>query len=273
MDAPVDWAPELDAALAGLHRAEKVWAATSLGKRRELLERVHGLVGRHAAAWVETAAGIKGLPAAIAAGRRGVDLRSVRHAQRSDRAGRERCAHWRSGGSPIDGYRLGSAPGGRVTVEVLPHNVYDQLLLSGFSAQVWMKPGVSAETVRREAGLAERNPTATNGVGVVLGAGNITSIAPLDVLYELYANNRVVALKLNPIMDALLPVYRDVFAPLIDLGVLVIVTGAADVGGYLVHHDLVDHVHITGSAASHDAIVLGDGRGGAAAGGRTAIRC
>ena len=72
---------------------------------------------------------------------------------------------------------------------------------------------------------------------MVLGAGNITSIAPLDVLYELYANNRVVALKLNPVMDAMLPVYQRIFAPLIDLGVLAIVTGGADVGDYLVHHD------------------------------------
>jgi aldehyde dehydrogenase (NAD(P)+) len=94
---------------------------------------------------------------------------------------------------------------------------------------------------------------------VVLGAGNLTSIAPLDVLSELYAHDRVVALKLNPIMDAMLPVYRAAFAPLINLGVLDIVTGAADVGGYLVQHDLVDHVHITGSAASHDAIVWGRG--------------
>ena len=258
VDAAVDWAPGLDAALAGLHRAEKVWAATSLGNRRDLLERVHGLVGRHAQAWVETAAGIKGLPTqSPLVGEEWISgpyamLNALNTLATS-------VAALEKGGSPIDGYRLGSAPGGRVTVEVLPHNVYDRLLLSGFSARVWMKPGVSAESVRREAGLAERNPSVTNGVGAVLGAGNITSIAPLDVLYELYANNRVVALKLNPIMDALLPVYREVFAPLIDLGVLVIVTGAADVGGYLVHHDLVDHVHITGSAASHDAIVWGTG--------------
>ncbi len=256
--APASWAAELDAALARLQQAETVWAATPLDRRRELLERMHGLVGRHAQAWVDTAAGIKGLPASSPLV--GEEWLSGPYAMLGGLGTLARSlAALESGGSPVDGYRLGSAPGGRVTINVLPHNIYDRLLLSGFSAQVWMKPGVSAATVRREAGLAERNPGNTNGVGAVLGAGNITSIAPLDMLYELYANNRVVALKLNPIMDALLPVYRDVFAPLIDLGVLVIVTGATDVGGYLVRHDLVDHVHITGSAASHDAIVWGTG--------------
>ena len=244
--------------------------ATSLAGTADLLERMHGLVGRHAQAWVETAAGIKGLPADIAAGRRGVDLRPVRRCSPRSRTLARSVAALEEGGSPVDGYRLGSAPGGRVTVEVLPHNVYDRLLLSGFSAQVWMQPGVSADD-RRAArpASAERNPAATNGVGVVLGAGNITSIAPLDVLYELYANNRVVALKLNPIMDALLPVYRDVFAPLIDLGVLGIVTGggrrrrlpgAPRPGRPRAHHRQRGHPR-------RDRV--GHGRGGAQPAGRT----
>ncbi|WP_281261924.1 aldehyde dehydrogenase family protein [Streptomyces rishiriensis] len=34
-----------------------------------------------------------------------------------------------------------------------------------------------------------------------------------------------------------------------------VLTGGADVGTYLVHHPKVRHVHMTGSAATHDAIV------------------
>jgi aldehyde dehydrogenase (NAD(P)+) len=93
----------------------------------------------------------------------------------------------------------------------------------------------------------------------VLGAGNITSIPILDVLYELYANNRVVLLKLNPITDAMLDPFRKALAPLIDLGAVRIITGAGDVGGYLVHHERVAHVHMTGSALTHDAIMFGTG--------------
>src|SRR4029079_2405337 len=90
------------------------------------------------------------------------------------------------------------------------------------------------------------------------------SIPPLDVLYELYANNRVVALKLNPVTDPLLPVLRKAFSRLVAAGFLRILSGGADVGQYLVRHRLVDHVHMTGSAVTHDAIVFGDGERGAA---------
>ncbi len=253
-----DRATAIDAALADLHRGAAVWAGTGLLRRRELLEQMHGLVGRHAASWVAVAATVKGL------GREstlvGEEWISGPYPMLTGLATlAESIAALEKGGSPVDGYRLGTAPGGRVSVQVLPHTIFDRLLLNGFSAQVWMKPGVTADMVRRRAGLAEREPTRSAGVGLVLGAGNITSIAPLDVLYELYAHNRVVALKLNPIMDALLPVYQEIFAPLIKLGVLRIVTGGSEVGEYLARHDLVDHVHITGSALTHDAIVWGRG--------------
>ena len=142
---------------------------------------------------------------------------------------------------------------------LLPAGLFDQLLLSGFSAEVWLRPGIDTATAKASAGLAQRDPKRTNGIGVVLGAGNISSIAPLDALYELIANNRVVALKLNPITDPLLPVFTKVLAPLIEIGALRILTGGADVGEYLIHHDLVAHVHMTGSAVTHDAIVWGVG--------------
>lgn len=146
---------------------------------------------------------------------------------------------------------------------MLPASVFDHLLLSGFSAQVWLQPGVDRDRAVAAAGLAQRDPGRTQGIGVVLGAGNIFSIAPLDTLYELIAHNRVVALKLNPITDPLRPVLTDVLAPLIDLGAVRILTGGADVGDYLVRHPSVSHVHMTGSAATHDAIVFGTGADGA----------
>jgi aldehyde dehydrogenase (NAD(P)+) len=73
----------------------------------------------------------------------------------------------------------------------------------------------------------------------------------------------VVALKINPINDASLPVLSKVLAPLIDVGAVRLLTGGADVGTYLVRHPLVDHVHMTGSALTHDAIVFGVGDEGA----------
>jgi aldehyde dehydrogenase (NAD(P)+) len=248
----------VDAVLAELAQGEAVWAATTVPARRRLLERIHALAGQHAQAWVDAALVIKGLradsplvgeewlsgPYGVLTGTAAL-IDSLKALER--------------GGSPVDGYRLGRGPGGRVTVPVLPHTVFDRLLLSGFSAEVWIQPGVDEATVRARAGLAERDPAGTHGIGVVLGAGNITAIPALDLLYELYAQNRVVVLKLNPITDPLLDVFQLVFAPLTELGVLRIVTGGADVGTALVHHDQVAHVHMTGSAITHDAIVFGSG--------------
>lgn len=71
-------------------------------------------------------------------------------------------------------------------------------------------------------------------------------------------------LKLNPITDPLRGIYERVFAPFIDLGVLEIVTGGAQIGDTLAHHPGVSAVHMTGSEFTHDAIVWGLGEEGAA---------
>ncbi|MFD4606388.1 aldehyde dehydrogenase family protein [Streptomyces sp. NPDC058464] len=254
---------EVDRAVAELARGEAAWAACGLAKRRELLERVHAATAQQAEAWVRAAVAYKQLPeGSPLIGEEWVSgpypvLTGTAALAASVRALEE-------GGSPVDAFSTVPAPGGRVAVRVLPHSVWDRLLLSGFSAEVWMPPGVTAQTVRSRAGLALRQPADTAGVGVVLGAGNVTSIPVLDVLYELYAHNRVVVLKLNPVTDGLLDVFNRVLAPLIDVGAVRIVTGGAEVGNYLVHHPGVSHVHMTGSALTHDAIVFGTGPEGAA---------
>lgn len=260
-DRPRQGRAEVDVALAELARGEDVWRATGLDRRRELLARVHTLVGHHAAAWVEAAATVKGLPASSAllgeewmAGPYAV-LNATSALVETHRA-------LASGRSPLDGVRCDRAPGGRVAVRIVPRAPSDRALLAGFRAHVWMPPGVDEETVREQAGRAQRDPAATRGVGVVLGAGNVTSIPPLDVLHELFTANRVVVLKLNPLTDPMLEVYRRVLEPLTGLGVLRILTGGADVGEYLVRHPAVRHVHLTGSAATHDAIVFGAGPDG-----------
>jgi len=252
----------IDQALDELVAGERAWAEQSLTDRRDLLDQVRHRTAEYGPAWIEAATAIKGLDAdsplvgeewisgpyalAVAAG-----------------ALAESLAKLADGKSPLDGATFTTTPSGQTAVSVLPVSVFDHLLLSGFSAQVWLQPGIDGDRALRDAGLAQHNPAATGGVGAVLGAGNIFSIAPLDTLYELIAHNRVVALKLNPLTDPLRPVLTDVLAPLIDLGAVRILTGGADVGDYLVHHRSVSHVHMTGSAATHDAIVFGTGAEGA----------
>lgn len=248
----------LDAAVATLRDGERSWARTALPERRALLDQVRIATAEVAADWVSVAAGIKGLPADSTL--LGEEWLSGPYSViTACEALAETLLAVEEGRSPLDGYTLSAAPGGRTAVEVLPHGVFDQLLLSGFSAQVWSRPGVDAETFRARAGLGELDPTTTRGVAAVLGAGNIFSIPPLDTLYQLYADNRVVLLKVNPVTDALLPVLEKAFAPLIARGLVRIVTGGADVGTALVNHQGIDVVHMTGSARTHDAIVFGPG--------------
>ncbi|MCQ4120646.1 aldehyde dehydrogenase family protein [Rhodococcus sp. FXJ9.536] len=259
-DAPEHAA--VDAALADLAEGEKTWADLSLSDRRKLLDKVHDLTVQHAADWVDAAVSIKGLdPKSPLVGEEWMSgPYSVATATAALSAS---LAELDGGGSPLDDATFGTAPGNRTTVKVLPLTIFDKLLLSGFSAEVWLQPGIDRAAAQRDAGLAQRDPSHTQGIGVVLGAGNITSIAPLDTLYELIAHNRVVALKLNPITDPLLPVLTRVLEPLISVGAVRLLTGGADVGTYLVHHQQVDHVHMTGSALTHDAIVFGTGEEGA----------
>src|SRR5690606_27046603 len=184
-----------------------VWATTPLRRRRELLEQLHTRTARFAADWVRAACTIKQLdPDSPLVGEEWMS--GPLTLLQATTALAETLSALEAGRSPLDGIELTSAPGGRVAVPVLPHDTYDKLLLSGFSGEVWLRPRGDAATARRTAGLAQREPAATAGVGVVLGAGNIMSIAPLDTLYELYANNRVVALKLNPITDPLFTVFE-----------------------------------------------------------------
>ncbi|MBG6106935.1 aldehyde dehydrogenase family protein [Frigoribacterium sp. CG_9.8] len=253
---------DLDAAIASLSAGESRWAKMTIPARITLLGSVHAAVAATADEWVDAAVRAKNLdPDSAYVGEEWISgpyvvLSSLLALQHTLGA-------IASGKSPLADTKLGSAPGGRVSVPVLPANPYEALLLHGFSAEVWMKPGTTESTVRASAGLGARTPTETDGVGLVLGAGNITSIPPLDVLYELVAHNRVALLKLNPVMNRMLAPYTAAFKPLIDLGLLRIVTGAGDVGGYLVNHPGISHVHITGSAVTHDVIVWGTGAGAA----------
>jgi acyl-CoA reductase-like NAD-dependent aldehyde dehydrogenase len=253
----------LDDAIAELAAGESSWATTSLAERAAILAEVHASVGNTIRQWATTAADIKGLdpksplvgeewisgpyPVLTAAATLGIAMTALS-----------------SGKSPLDGKKFGRAPGDRVTIPVLPGNAYEAILLHGFTAEVWMPPGVTETDARAMAGLAALTPSKTGGVGLVLGAGNVTSIPALDVLYELFANNRVALLKLNPVMDGMLPVYQTALAPLVKRGLLRIVLGGGDVGGYLAHHPGISHVHITGSSATHDVVVWGRGEDGRA---------
>ena len=246
----------LDQAITQLETGARAWSLLTLAQRRSLLRRVHATTAAVAEEWADTASESKGL--APGHPLRGEEWLSGPYAALvAVDAYADTLGALAAGRSPIAGVRTGTAPGGRTVVHTSPLTATDRLLLSGYSTEVWLEPGVTAEAARRAAGLGQRHPSAPGGVGLVLGAGNITSIPYLDILYELMAFNRVAILKLNPTQNALVGVFERALAPLIEPGFLRIVTGSGDVGGYLTRHPSISHVHITGSEATFRAIVPG----------------
>nr|WP_246301219.1 aldehyde dehydrogenase family protein [Microbacterium immunditiarum] len=257
----------IEADLDALERGATAWAHVTLDQRARLMKALHTTVSAVAEEWADTASTSKGVEPGHPL--RGEEWLSgpyaVLVAIDAYRATLEKLA---SGLSPLDGIKTDAAPGGRLRAHVFPQSPVDGLLLSGYTGEVWFEPGVTDDEARRAAGLAQLEPTASGGIGLVLGAGNVTSIPVLDVLYELLAHNRVSILKINPTQNALLSVFQRALAPLIEPGFLRIVTGGHDVGGALTANARIAHVHVTGAAATFDAIVWGpstdSGTGGTA---------
>lgn len=258
MPTPARVNSELDAAVEELRVGAERWAALGPLDRARALIDTYAATGQVARDWARTAAAAKGLdPDSQPAGEEWLtgpygtlDALDAYARAFIDLATR---------GTTLAGARFRRAPGGRVALRVLPEDLPQFVLFNGMSADIWMPPGVTEAQVRAEAGLGARTQGVSGGVGLILGAGNISAIGPLDLLYGLVSGNRAGLLKLTPTFDALLPVYRAALAPLIEIGVARIVVGDGAVGGYLATHEGIDEVHITGSAATHDRIAWGEG--------------
>ena len=153
---------------------------------------------------------------------------------------------------------------GQLAVEVIPHSVWDHLLLSGISVEVWMQAGVTADNLANHTASIYDQPSEEMEarVALVLGAGNIASIAPLDCLFKLFAEWQVVVLKLNPVNEYLFDVLNQALQPLIAEDLLRIVKGDGALGAELTVHPDIDEIHITGAGSTHDAIVWGAGAEG-----------
>lgn len=142
---------------------------------------------------------------------------------------------------------------GRVVAKVFPADLRDRLMFAGLSGEVWMMPGKEADQ-----GAIYRSNTSREGkVGLVLGAGNVGSIAPMDALYKLFVDNEVVVVKMNPVNAHVGPYLERAFRSLIDDGFMAVVYGGAEVGAHLANHPQIDTLHVTGSDRTYDAIVWG----------------
>ena len=248
---------ELDDALSVLRRNQLRWARLPAQDRVTLLDQLLRSVQGAAANWVRSGQEAKGLdPNTPQAGEEWLTgpylvARNVRLLKRSlsDIA--------RDGAPHLPGRPF--VRDGRVIAPVFPTDFYDRIMFGGYRAEIWMQPQVSLERLTETMAVAYRQQEPTGAVCLVLGAGNVSSIGPMDALYKLFVENQVVALKLHPATQYLRSAWENSLQPLIDWGALRIVEGGRDEGNYLVHHENVDEIHLTGSVATHDAIVFGTG--------------
>ncbi len=252
---------ELNRAVAQVHENTLRWAQTSVRERASLLERVVNDTYAVSEAWNDAACEAKGLDPQSPAG--GEELFSgvgtfIRMAQ----AFRHSMLDLSEKGRPQYPGPARHKPGNRVAIQVLPATVFDKILYGGTTGEVWMEPGVDETQVQLTQGEVYRSPEAHAGVSLVLGAGNVASLGPRDVLSKLFSEGKVVVLKANPVNDYLVPYWEKAMAALIEAGVLRIVTGGAQVGAYLTNHDSISDIHVTGSDKTHDAIVFGVGAEG-----------
>lgn len=249
----------IDQTLATLHENKNRWLTIPLAQKRAYLEEIVQIVPQIAPEWARLANEFKDVPADSPA------------ASEEWLSGPWATLHWlQSMIKTLEGLEAGQ-PGqlkpdqvrtranGQVVVDVLPLKLYDHILVGGLRAEVWMESDITPENIAESVASIYHNPPSDGSVALVLGAGNISSIPILDVLYKLYGNMQVVILKMSPVNDYLGGCFEKLFAPLIREGFVGLAYGEGDVGAYLTDHAQVDTVHITGSVNTLNRILFGTG--------------
>lgn len=248
---------ELDRLAGKLKDQARSFARLGITQKIALLREVQRRLHDVAPEWVAAACRAKGISAdePMAGeewiGGPGVTLRNIRFLIRA-------LAEIQSGGVPaLDPSWISEQPGGGVAVQVTPYDAFDSALYGGITAETRLAKGISASEVGNHQASFYKKRDPEGGVCLVLGAGNVASIPPMDVLYKSFIDGEVCLLKMNPVNEYVGPFIERAFHPLIERGYLAVVYGGADVGQHLTYHPHVDTVHITGSDKTHDLIVWG----------------
>lgn len=243
---------EIDEYLSRLQANKEKWARLSLQNKCQLLQQIGQNLAAQAAHWVAEANAARQIaPDSLWAAEEWYEIFTVARALHDYTAA---LALLDQGVQPRP-RKVWTRPDGQVVAQVFPADLYDYLLFNGISSEVWMQPEVTLETLPQHIGSFYRQPQPSGAVTLILGAGNVNSIAPLDALDRLFRHAQVALLKLSPVNAYLQPLLEAIFAPMIRAGFLAIITGDANIGNYLVHHPAVDEIHVTGSAETYQAIV------------------
>lgn len=252
---------EMDAALRVLQEHKNAWVALSLRSRVALVDTLIQDFAALADRWVAACCEAKGISNTSFAGEEwGTGpftlLKQLRQLRQS-------LLDIETLGAPRIPGPVTTRADGQVVAQVFPQTPYDRIFFTGLTAEVWMEPGVTADGLAQTQATIYQDKQHAGKVALVLGAGNVSSIAPLDILYKLFVEDQVVALKMNPVNAYLGPLIQESFRALIEPGFLRVLYGGAAEGAYLCNAEGVEEIHITGSDKTFDAIVFGAGAEGA----------
>lgn len=239
----MDTQQEIPAVLERISNNKIIWTQVSIAKKIMYLKSAMDNLRKAADGWVQACAQAKGLA--------------------NDLAGQE----WLSGpcilmrqmrlliqalqanGTPKPS-KIYQKENQQYVAKVLPANTQETLAWRKFSAEIWIEEGKQASQ-----GQFYRAVPKPSGLALVLGAGNVASIAPLDALHKLFTEGEVCIVKLNPVNAYLLNTFNKIFSQLIADDFLAFVTGDGQVGAELCQNSKVDSIHVTGSHITHDNIV------------------
>ena len=250
-----------EGSLASLQAGAAALAALGPAARGDLARRTALAVVAAADAWVEAAVAIKratgSTAGAVAAEETATGpLATLRLLLVTARSLREIAATGlpRPAAPPRVLHR-GGGDASFIGVEVLPERwIADRAMFGGHSGTVrCANPGDLASFERSWRQECRERPR-QGGVAAVLGAGNVTGLAVADVVSQVFEHGRAAFVKLHPVHEPLLPVFRAALAPLVDAGLVALVPGGADVARAAIASPAVTHVHLTGGQAAFDAI-------------------
>lgn len=159
------------------------------------------------------------------------------------------------GNTPIG--KIGRTIDQRLSVQTFPMSTIDGVLFKDVTAEVHMQNGITEKDLDRNRAAYYKRPEHNGRTVLVLGAGNITAIPPMDVITKMFNEGKVCILKMNPINAYAGSYIEEAFAEAIRRNYLAVVYGGVEESKYLANSDLIDEIHVTGSDKTHDAIVWG----------------
>lgn len=250
----------VDAIVADLAKRKDEWLTVSLGTRIELLNDAIEATVDVSDAWSAMGLAQKRIIATSPAG--GEELSFGPYALvRHLRTLRDTLVNLRDTGEvglPDEPY---ARPDGQVVIPVLPTMKLDNVLFPQYSAELWLEPHVTLETVK--VGQVYRDKPTEGAVCFVLGAGNVSSTPAIDATQKLFTEDQVVVLKMNPVNDWCGPFVERALGRMVREGWIQLVYGGIEVGKHLTDHPDVNTIHMTASDKTHDAVVFGTGAEGA----------